>query len=320
MKTKLLILILLVISITIPVTSFAEQTVNCNFGDESTSLVNIFEKDFAVKAFTEKHQNTTRNIPTNESGSPKNQLVLQVKNGDIKEILEVKFNVDENGCYIPAYYDYSYDDSTIDVTVRNSVSNFTEIINLIKADDKTIEDFYPDDCNFVDLDVTITIGQSFGVCKGTTSKSITILIDADSDGMLEVDIPIEMLYSLPSTDCKPTGDFFVILDGEEAFYEITPTDIGNLVKVEFTEGFHKIRIAGWVILPDPSPSQYCGIVEGYDKQYLAPLDQIDHGVEPKFIRCNEGLTLIQKYDGAPACVKPETITKLIERGWGFEIE
>lgn len=33
------------------------------------------------------------------------------------------------------------------------------------------------------------------------------------------------------------------------------------------------------------------------------------------IHCNNGLILLQRYDGTPACVNPETKQKLIERGW-----
>jgi hypothetical protein len=313
-------LILLLILIGFSGTAFAEQPINCTFGDKSIPLENIFENDLAVKAFTEKHQNATRSIAANESGSLKNQLVLQAQNDNIKETLEIKFNTDTKGCYIPASYHYSYDDGIIDVTIRNSVANFTEIMNLIKSNNKSIDDFYPNDCDFVDLDVTLTSGKVFGACKGTTSKFITILIDAPSNGVLEVDIPIQMVYSLPSADCKPTGDFLVMSDNEETRYEIMPTDIGNLVKVEFAEGFHKIQIMGTVILPDPSPAQYCGIVEGYlDKKYLAPLDQTDNGVAFEFIRCNEDLVLIQKYDHTPACVKPETVNKLLLRGWALDL-
>lgn len=315
MKTRLLLFIILVISITIPAISFAQKPPDCTFGDQ-TNLDHIFEKDFTVKAFTEKHQNATRSIP-NESNTI-NNIVFQAKKDSIKEALEIKFSTDEKGCFIPASYHYFYDDGIINATARNSVANFTEIMNLIKSNDKSIEDFYPDDCDFVDLDVTITSGKSFGICKETHSRSITILIDSNSNGTLKVDIPIKILYSLPSKDCKPTGDFFVELDEEEARSEITSTDIGNSVKIEFPKGFHKIRIMGMVIIPDPSPDQYCGIVEGYlDKKYLAPLDQTDNGVAFKFIQCNEDLVLIQKYDDTPACVKSETIGKLIERGWAL---
>jgi len=45
--------------------------------------------------------------------------------------------------------------------------------------------------------------------------------------------------------------------------------------------------------------------------------QIANGVLPKDVICKEGLELIFKStDGTPACVKPETAKKLIERGWG----
>lgn len=319
MKTMLLISVLFAISIAIPVSSFAEEPIVCTFGDETTSLDNLFEKDFAVKAFVEKHHDATKSIPTDEFDSAKNQLVLQAQKDNAEERLEIRFHTDANGCHIPASYHYSYDDGVIDVTVRNSVANFTEIMNLIESDDLGIEDFYPDDCTFVDLDVAMSNGKSYGICKEGTA--VTILIDAADDGSLQVNLPIETVYSLPSSDCVPTGDFFVMMDNEETHYEITPTETGNLVKVEFPEGFHKINISGSVIIPNPSPAQYCGIVEGYlNKKYLAPLDQTDHGVASKSIMCNDGLTLVQKYDDTPACVKPETKEKLEQRGWLYHKE
>ena len=295
--------------------SFA-QTTKCTFGDALTSDAEKFAKDLAVQAFLEKHPDATRIIPTDESGSAVNQIVFHSSEGIFKETLKLKFNVDRNGCYIPAYYDYLYDDGTINPAVRNSVGNFTEIVTLIKTDNKTIRDFYPDDCQFVDLDVSMTSGQSYGVCKEINSMAVTILIDSDSDGSLEIDLPIRVVYSLPSQDCKPTGDFVVLLDKSETNYEITSTEIGNQVQVEFTEGFHKISVMGSVIIPSPSPVQYCGIVEGHlDKKYMSPLDQTDHGMKPNSVKCNEGLILIQKYNGSPACVKPETIPRLMERNW-----
>ena len=316
MKTEFLLLALIIISITIPVSSFAEKHPICNFGDESTPTESLFENDFAVKAFFKMHPNAIRTMMTDTSGTSINQLAVQSDNGIIKETLLLKFNIDTKGCYIPAYYDYLYDDDKISPQIRNSVSNFTEIVDLIRIENKTMDNFYPDDCQFVDLDVLMTSGKSFGVCKKTASSGVIILIDSDSSGSLEIDLPIQTVYSLPSKDCKPTGDFLVLLGNGETRYEITPTDIGNKVQVEFSEGFHKIQILGTMIIPSPSPAQYCGIVEGYlDKQYLAPLDQTDHGVAAKSIRCNDGLTLIQKYDGSPACVKPNSVIDLIKRNW-----
>ncbi|MGI0009915.1 MAG: hypothetical protein ACREAE_00775 [Nitrosopumilaceae archaeon] len=52
----------------------------------------------------------------------------------------------------------------------------------------------------------------------------------------------------------------------------------------------------------------------------SPLKQFKSGIQLEEIQCKEGLQLIIKSrDGSPACVKPDTATKLVERGWGDEI-
>jgi hypothetical protein len=55
--------------------------------------------------------------------------------------------------------------------------------------------------------------------------------------------------------------------------------------------------------------------EMQEENILPPLKQVKRGQEPS---CKENLVLIKKYNGAPACVKPETREKLIERGWALE--
>lgn len=52
------------------------------------------------------------------------------------------------------------------------------------------------------------------------------------------------------------------------------------------------------------------------RQILSPLKQFQSGIAIKDIKCANDLVLIQKLNSnQPACVKPETKTKLIERGW-----
>ena len=52
--------------------------------------------------------------------------------------------------------------------------------------------------------------------------------------------------------------------------------------------------------------------------FPTPLKQIVSGTEPENITCNEGLELIFKStNNSPACVKPRTVEKLIERGWAL---
>jgi hypothetical protein len=49
--------------------------------------------------------------------------------------------------------------------------------------------------------------------------------------------------------------------------------------------------------------------------YGTPLYQFRGGSLAENVRCDSSLVLVIKYNGNPACVKPETKIKLIERGW-----
>ncbi len=48
---------------------------------------------------------------------------------------------------------------------------------------------------------------------------------------------------------------------------------------------------------------------------VSPLKQFKSGIAINEIQCRESLILVIKYDGSPACVKPLTAEKLIQRGW-----
>ena len=51
-----------------------------------------------------------------------------------------------------------------------------------------------------------------------------------------------------------------------------------------------------------------------------PLKQIQDGTEPSDVTCTEGLELVMKLsNGLPACVKPLSVEKLIERGWAIHV-
>jgi len=58
-----------------------------------------------------------------------------------------------------------------------------------------------------------------------------------------------------------------------------------------------------------------------NRKFISPKMQIFCEVPPDMVRCNVSLQLIFKStDGSPACVKPETAEKLIERGWATNSE
>jgi len=49
--------------------------------------------------------------------------------------------------------------------------------------------------------------------------------------------------------------------------------------------------------------------------YLPPLRQFEMGIPSDKISCKTGYSLIFKFNGDPACVRPESVEKLVERGW-----
>ncbi len=51
-------------------------------------------------------------------------------------------------------------------------------------------------------------------------------------------------------------------------------------------------------------------------EILSPKKQISQGIKPGAVICKDGLVLIIKHSGSPACVTSETVEKLEERGWG----
>lgn len=172
------------------------------------------------------------------------------------------------------------------------------------------------ECDTIDVESSVTSGSILGICKSEKENSVIVMVDAISNGSLTVSLPKDMIYSLTSIDCKTTNDFFILIDGEEVISTVTATETENIVTVDYTEGVHKIEIVGTSIIPSPAPYQYCGIVMGYDSQFLPPKFQERNGMSLQQIRCNDDLEVLVRYDYSPACVKQETKMRLIERSWG----
>ena len=69
-----------------------------------------------------------------------------------------------------------------------------------------------------------------------------------------------------------------------------------------------ILIIGFSSSYAPSHPEFIGVEP--------PLKQVAQGIAPGDVICKEGLELIIKNNGSPACVRLETTVKLEERGWG----
>jgi len=51
----------------------------------------------------------------------------------------------------------------------------------------------------------------------------------------------------------------------------------------------------------------------------SPRKQMANGIEIENVECNSGLTLMMKYSGSAVCVKPFTVEKLENLGWGMHV-
>ena len=68
--------------------------------------------------------------------------------------------------------------------------------------------------------------------------------------------------------------------------------------------------------PGAYPGKVC-TMDGKTQPYLKPLHQGHAGIAAKDVICAEPLQLIFQQDVTPACVKPESVSKLETRGWSI---
>lgn len=67
--------------------------------------------------------------------------------------------------------------------------------------------------------------------------------------------------------------------------------------------------------PGAYPGKVC-VMDGLTQPYLRPLQQGHAGISASNVICAEGLRqMFNSNDGAPACVKPQSVSTLKERGW-----
>jgi hypothetical protein len=142
-------------------------------------------------------------------------------------------------------------------------------------------------------------------------NSIEMLLQKHIGGTVEIHIPNKAMDAL-FYNCEII-DFIVLNNGEEIHYEIIDHTVKKSFKMDLPSGYNKIEIIGFSYLS--GTDGFCGSIWGYDSRYISPLLQAKIGVEPLMVRCNDSLILVQKYDGTPACVKEQTKSKLMERGW-----
>ena len=151
------------------------------------------------------------------------------------------------------------------------------------------------------------------------SKSLIFSVSTPSDVIDTVSITMNNqtfseLFSNPTPSFPK--DILILINGETKQYRVItngnivswmfyiPPDSTEIELVQSTTLFQTVKTNPIEDLPFATIREY------------SPLKQEYLGIPSNEIQCNKGLELIFKYlDSSPACVKPETKTKLIERGW-----
>lgn len=161
-----------------------------------------------------------------------------------------------------------------------------------------------------------------------------------------MDLLLDMLYSFPAENLDNIAvrvNDSILMQYEEFFRQkcLERISADNIVcqtpdmAFEIEEEWHLLEVSGKpdVVLEEATPSWDEDFFQRYqpfsffdtmetvsenspdETEWVQPKKQFRDGIPSDEIKCRESLILIQKYDGSPACVKPESISKLIERGW-----
>ncbi|MBI3640016.1 MAG: hypothetical protein HY223_06850 [Thaumarchaeota archaeon] len=116
---------------------------------------------------------------------------------------------------------------------------------------------------------------------------------------------IDSILHAKSTD-KPS--FAIIVNQSGAQILVLIPYFSPLFSTHFSQ--HSIFMRDLSIVTSPIPEFPVAI-------FQSPKKQTEQGLSADLVKCSDGLILIKKLsDNSPACVKPQTAQKLVERGWG----
>lgn len=148
-------------------------------------------------------------------------------------------------------------------------------------------------------------------------------ISSDSDW------PSAPCYGCPG--CIPSKE--VQREQWNPYYQYKGASWMEMMKTQMIEAMKNGTIEDWVTgndsnynvwryyyLNDQAPF-FRSSVSGLNDEhpyFPPPLQQLITGIAPKDVACKKGLNLVIKAeDNSPACVRPDTTQKLIERGWAI---
>ncbi len=133
-------------------------------------------------------------------------------------------------------------EDTVEDTVEDIVMEDSVIVDsIVTATTLTIQDS-------TDLiSYEITNGKIINVIPDLDAVSLLIDIEAIDDGAITLTIPRSVL---DSTINGSDDEFFVLVDGEEVFFEEITTSTDRTLTIEFLAGSEQIEIIGTFVIPE----------------------------------------------------------------------
>ncbi len=165
----------------------------------------------------------------------------------------------------------------------------------------------------ISIDVIGGILNDFNWDKQRGTMNIKTAME--NDGKIILNIP-KTVWHMADSDCNPTSPL-ILVHGAETPFEETITEHERIIEIDLSGGGHDIEIISNFVMMyagDQAYGKFCAELE--NGNYLPPKKQMALGFGFHQVICKGGLVLTTKSSNiSPACVKPESIPKLVERGW-----
>ncbi len=141
---------------------------------------------------------------------------------------------------------------------------------------------------------------------------------SDRQGWITLALPRLLIDS--KTDDDKDDNFLVHVDSTEVQRSDIASEKLRLLLIPFSNYTSQVSIIGINDQEYGSKNSCNGMHDPPIFYLLSPLKQSKMGMSYSEITCVGDLALVQKYDSSPACVKPESVPKLTQRGWTEHIQ
>ncbi len=193
-------------------------------------------------------------------------------------------------------------------TIGITFAQVTPVLDLSYALFKTDREEYK-------IQYNVTNAKLEGTFVDIGARAFMFILNATEDGQLSVELPRKVIDSTRDGKDKP---YFVGLgDPTCCLKRIKVDEIRNnletrIITINFTKGLKQVEILGTFFVENNYPRTNLTL---YTDE-MSPLKQWQLGADSQEVICKNGFQLIIKArDDSPACVKPESVSKLVDRGW-----